>query len=357
MDASLILSALGSAVLAVDRTDTVRAFNPAAETLLNVPARYAVDRPLACILPEDHPIFAMIAGVRGQGAGRTEYDVPISTHRTKVAGAIVQLSPLGDDARTIAIQILPTGLAREIDRHIVHRGAARSMGGMAAILAHEVKNPLAGISGAAQLIEPNVEPADRELVRLIREEADRVAALVDRMESFAGPEGIVRRPLNIHEVLDRARSVAATGFGAGIAFTEAYDPSLPPIPGDRDRLVQVFLNLIRNAADACPEDGGEIEIRTVYRHGARLTVPGAAERTHLPLEVSIRDNGRGIPQELHEHLFEPFVTSKPNGQGLGLALVAKLVHDHGGAVAFESEPRRTVFRVMLPVESGEEAAR
>ncbi len=350
--AAAILSALNAAVLTVDRTGKVTSFNPAAEDLLNIGATQALGQPLDRILPGDHPLFGMIEVVRSQGVNLTEYEVAIETPRAKLPSVVAQLSPLGDASGAVAILLVPVMMAREIDRHLAHRGAARSVGGMAAVLAHEIKNPLAGIRGAAQLIEANVDAGDRELTALIRDEADRVAALVNRMETFAGPDGFERKPVNIHEVLNRVRKVSEAGFASGISFVENYDPSLPPVPGDYDRLVQVFLNLVRNAADACPDEGGEITLRTVYRHGERLAVPGAGRRVHLPLEVSVQDNGRGVPEDLHGTLFDPFVTARPGGQGLGLALVAKIVDEHAGAVTFESEPRRTVFRILLPLDTG-----
>ena len=356
-DAAAILSALNAAVLTVDRAGRVTSFNPAAESLLNTGAPQALGRPLSRLLPADHPLFGMIETVREQGVNLTEYEVSIETPRVKLPVVVAQLSPVGDDPGVVAVMLVPMTLAREIDRHLAHRGAARSVGGMAALLAHEIKNPLAGIRGAAQLIEANVDAGDRELAALIRDEADRVAALVNRMEAFAGPEGLDRKPVNIHEVLNRVRRVSEAGFASGIAFVEEYDPSLPPVPGDHDRLVQVFLNLVKNAAEACPGEGGEILLRTVFRHGERLAVSGSGRRVHLPLEVSVQDNGRGIPEELHRTLFDPFVTGRQGGQGLGLALVAKIVDEHAGAVAFESEPRRTVFRVLLPVDIEEGGVR
>jgi two-component system nitrogen regulation sensor histidine kinase GlnL len=223
---------------------------------------------------------------------------------------------------------------------------------MAGILAHEVKNPLSGIRGAAQLLEQNASDADRELTRLICDEADRIVALVDRMDAFSDARPIERTAVNIHEVLERARKVAQTGFGRHVRFLEEYDPSLPPVLGHRDLLVQVFLNLVKNAAEAAPAVGGEITLTTAYQHGIRLAVPGSQRRVHLPLVVSVADNGDGIPEDLRAHLFDPFVTTKRNGTGLGLALVAKVIGDHGGVIEFDSQPRRTVFRVYLPTASG-----
>jgi two-component system nitrogen regulation sensor histidine kinase GlnL len=212
-----------------------------------------------------------------------------------------------------------------------------------------VKNPLSGIRGAAQLLEQNASPADRELTRLICDEADRICALVDRMDVFSDQRPLERSALNIHEVMERVRRAAGSGFARHVRFIEDYDPSLPPVHGNRDLLIQVFLNLVKNAAEAVPEKGGEIELSTSYQHGVRLAVAGSESRVHLPLVVSVVDNGEGIPEDIRAHLFDPFVSTKHNGKGLGLALVAKVVGDHGGVIEFDSQPRRTTFRVYLPV--------
>src|SRR5215470_5868246 len=185
------------------------------------------------------------------------------------------------------------------------------------------------------------------------DEADRIVALVDRMEVFSDRRPLERGPVNIHEVLNRVRLVAQSGFARHVHFVEDYDPSLPPVYGNRDALIQALLNLVKNAAEAVPAQTGEIQVSTAYQHGVRLAVSGTDARLHLPLVVEVADNGEGIPEDLRPHLFDPFVTTKHNGTGLGLALVAKVIDDHGGVIEFESQPRRTVFRLFLPTMSSD----
>jgi two-component system nitrogen regulation sensor histidine kinase GlnL len=260
-------------------------------------------------------------------------------------------SPLPNRSGDVLVSIQPRSLAEKMDRSLSHRSAARSVMGMSAMLAHEIKNPLAGISGAAQLIAMNLGDDDAELTDLIRQEADRIVTLLERVEQFGDNRPTARQPVNIHDVLDRAHRSARAGFAAKTRFVEQFDPSLPPTSGDPDQLMQAFLNLIKNAAEAAPEVGGVITLQTSFRPGMTLAARGG-RRESLPLQVTITDNGPGVPDELKADIFEPFVTSKMAGSGLGLALVSKIVADHGGVIECESEPGRTVFRLRLPVWTG-----
>ena len=347
-DAALLLAALPEPVLALDAEGRVRFVNPAAEQFFDVGANLLQGRPLAELVPFGSPLIALVEQVRASQADVSEHGVDLGTPSLGPRPVDLRVSPLVDQPGWLLLSLQPRGIAERMDRQLTHRGAARTVAGMALVLAHEIKNPLSGIRGAAQLLEQNAREGDRELAVLIRDEVDRICGLVDRMEAFSD-QPMAREPVNIHQVLDHVRAVAANGFARDVRFSELYDPSLPDVLGNRDQLVQAFLNLVKNAAEALPGQGGEITLSTAYRPGVKLAVAGGGERVHLPLEVGVHDNGGGIAPDLQAHLFDPFVTTKVNGTGLGLALVAKIIGDHGGLIELESEPRRTVFRVRLPV--------
>jgi two-component system, NtrC family, nitrogen regulation sensor histidine kinase GlnL len=351
-DTAGILGALPNAVLVVGGGDVVRYINHAGEQFFESSSMHLDGMRLADMLPGDSPIFAILQQVRQSGTSVSEEGVTLETPRIGARFVTIRAALLGDSDDSVVVSLHERSIARKIDRQLVHRNAARSVSAMAAMLAHEVKNPLSGIRGAAQLLEQSAAEQDRELTRLIIDETDRICALVDRMEVFSDRRPLQRGPVNIHQVLEHARKVAQNGFARHIRFVENYDPSLPPVLGHRDQLIQVFLNLIKNAAEAAPAANGEIVLGTSYQHGVRLALPGSDSRVALPLLVRVQDNGDGIPEELRPHLFDPFVTTKVNGTGLGLALVAKIIGDHGGVIEFDSEPRRTVFRVMLPIHGG-----
>jgi len=348
-DASQILAALPDPVLVVGATGLIEYANAAAEQFFDASTATFLGAPLLDLVPADSPLFALLASVRRSGHSVSEYAVTLETPRLGSRVVTIQVAPLSEERDRLAVILQERSMAHKIDRQLTHRNAARSVTGMAAMLAHEVKNPLAGIRGAAQLLEETLGHADRELTRLICDEADRIVALVDRMEVFSDRRPLDRGPVNIHEVLNRVRLAAQSGFGRHVRFLEDYDPSLPPVLGNRDALIQAFLNLVKNATEAVPAQGGEIQISTAYQHGVRLAVSGTDTRLHLPLVVKVADNGEGIPEDLRRHLFDPFVTTKHNGTGLGLALVAKVIDDHGGVIEFESQPGRTVFRMFLPM--------
>lgn len=349
MAQAAILNALAAPVVVIDGQDDVVFVNLAAESFLRASAAALVGVNLQNIIPQDSPVLALVHKVRATGNSMSQYDVRLTTPRIGDHAVTIDGAALGDRPGHVVLTLQARSVAGRISRSMSYRGAGRSVSAMAMMLAHEIKNPLSGVRGAAQLLELNVDAKDRELTRLIVEETDRICALVDRMEIFVDSPRIERGAVNIHAVLHHVSRLAKAGFGSKTRIIEAYDPSLPPAYGNHDQLVQVFLNLVKNAVEAAPDPDGEVVISTAFQQGIRLSAPSSDGQIHLPLVVSVRDNGDGVPEELRRQIFDPFVTTKPGGTGLGLALVAKLVGDHGGIIDLECGKQWTEFRVMLPM--------
>ncbi len=369
-DASL-WQALPVPAFITDAAGRILEANSAAELFVNAPARRLRGRGLGEVLSAD-PALVRALSRAGDNRGPVYVNNAALSLPGQCKEANIQLSALPGEGRLLVL-VSPCRLAQGLVQAGPTENAARSAIGMAEMLAHEIKNPLAGITGAAQLLEMSLAPQDRELTGLIVAESRRIVALLEQVEQFGNLRPPERGAENIHHLLDRARRSAEVGFAQGIAFREEYDPSLPLTLVDGDQMMQVFLNLMKNAAEALKGQGpgngrdgrdgrgaaapekGRITLRSYYDHALRIRGRDGRER-RLPLQVEIIDNGPGLPADIAAQIFEPFVSGRENGTGLGLALVSKIIAEHGARISVESAPGRTCFRISLPLAEGPEAA-
>ncbi len=355
IDHELVLGVVPHPILVIGASDRAVYANGAAEQFFSTSQSLLKRQSLSELVGTCSPLVALLGQVRRTGASVNEYGIDVAIPRVTATRLVdVYGGLLPEQSPLVLLMLQQRAMAQMIERQLTHRAAARSVSGMAAMLAHEIKNPLSGIRGAAQLLEPALGDEDRALTQLICTETDRIRDLVDRMEVFGDERPLAKTAVNVHAVLDHVKRLAVSGFARGIPFVEDYDPSLPSIMVNRDKMVQALLNLVKNAAEALDDTNSDarITLRTAFRPGVRLALPGSQARISLPFMIEVEDNGSGIPANMKEYLFDPFVTSKRTGTGLGLALVAKTISDHGGIVECDSSPKHTVFRILLPLAEG-----
>jgi two-component system, NtrC family, nitrogen regulation sensor histidine kinase GlnL len=333
--------------LLLARDDTIVAVNAAAELFLNLSTRALAGAPVWDRVMIDAPLEDAFRRTREQGSSLSVNDVDVGSGERPPIQCSIHFAPLlGSDGEMLML-VSPREMASRMTQNVNTAKAAKSAIGMAEMLAHEIKNPLAGISGAAQLLSMGLSGDELELTDLIVGETRRIVKLLEQVEQFGNLRPPSLRAVNIHDVLDRVRQSASVGFGAHMMFIEDYDPSLPRAWVDGDQLLQIVMNLVKNACEA-GGDGGHVRLRTFYEPSLRLRRKDGGQ-ARLPLQVEIIDDGAGIPPDIAAEIFEPFVSGRENGTGLGLALVSKLVNDNGGWISVESVPGRTVFRLSLPL--------
>jgi two-component system, NtrC family, nitrogen regulation sensor histidine kinase GlnL len=334
--------------------ETILDCNAAAELFMSASAAALRGEPLFDRLAIDAPVDEAVTRARSNRAPIFINDADVCTGDRAPGVCNLQIAPMNDPANTLLILVAPREIAGRLGRTQAIKAAAKSAIGLSAMLAHEIKNPLAGIAGAAQLLSMGLRGEDRELTDLIVAETRRIVALLDQVEQFGDQRPPDCRPVNIHDVLERARRSAVVGFGAHMRILDDYDPSLPMVVGDPDQLLQVILNLLKNASEAQPQ-GGVIRLRSFYEGGLQWRGEDG-ERVSLPIHVDVIDDGPGLPPAIADNVFDPFVSGRPNGTGLGLALVSKIIAAHKGWVQVESRPGHTVFRLSLPVATRDEMA-
>ncbi len=341
-DAASQLGGLALAVLLIDPENIIAEVNPAAEELLERSASRLAGMAIAEAMQVGDG--RVQDGLLGGDSPLVARNVPVSVcgreHRVDLTS-----SPLHTHPGWRAVTLIEAGRGSEEQAAALELRAP-------AILAHEIKNPLAAIRGASQLLARRIEPRDARLAAIITSEVDRIAGLVDRMQQLGSAPSVTQRSCNLHECIRSAMASVRAARGDTVDLVEEFDPSLPSVAADPAALAQVLINLVDNACDASADCvHPRVQVRTRFVSGLVYNVIRLGKTTRLPVEVTVTDNGPGIEPALRDHVFEPFVTSKPNGQGLGLALVRKLIRDMGGRIAHERDDKAglTHFRVNLAV--------
>tara|TARA_B100000686_G_scaffold82559_1_gene89191 strand:+ start:232 stop:1311 length:1080 start_codon:yes stop_codon:yes gene_type:complete len=337
-----LLNNIPSAILLIDKDYNISFINYAAEVLLGESSKTILNNNLQTFLALDNQLFSLIDQVNKQKYNATQFDITINDFNKR--NFIVDVEAGIYDIDHIILCFHKRAFAEQIDRSIVYKNI-HSVSGLSSLMAHEIKNPLSGIKGAAQLLNDVVDGEDKDLTSLIIDEVDRIGELVNRVNSISDNSIVKRTSVNIHDVLQRVNKIAKNSFAVNCNIIELYDPSLPDIYGDINSLIQVFLNLVKNAAEAKPD--GDITIQTGYRHGFNIKVSGSNNKLKLPIYVHVKDDGPGIPDTIKNHLFEPFVSSKHRGSGLGLSIVSSIIEEHGGIIEVNSA-KNTIFTVLFP---------
>ena len=349
LSASEVLQNLPTAIIVFDESLNIKMANASAEQLLGLSSGFLIHKCITNLIDEDGELVSLLQQAFTERHSVGEYGVMLGGPRVKKQKVDVQVSGPTENSRFAFASIQECSVARELDGQNLLSRAARSVSGLTSIFAREVKNPLSGIRGAAQLLGESASDQDKELTRLIWEETDRIKDLVDRMELFSDDRPLIRNAVNIHDVLGQVKEKVSPGFQKPVLIEENYDPSLPLVLGNREQLIQVFHNLIQNSYEAIDGENGIIKLETSFRHASLISVLGGREKVELPITVTITDNGTGIPEDIEKSIFEPFITTKPNRTGLGLALVAKTIHGHGGVVELNASFQETSITVFLPV--------
>lgn len=350
--AARVLDAMPFAVIGLSRRDTVSFVNPAAETLLQRSAPLLRGRPLTDLLPEDSPLLDFINRARREGGVMSARSVRIASPHISPVDLDVSASPDGEDGGMV-LTFLPISRNPGDDKNAEVNAFAQ----IARMLGHEVKNPLAGIVGAAQLLARQARDEQQPLLSLIREEGARIERIVDRFTAFETFFSPRTRVTNVHIVLDSVIDLAKASFGASARFELLYDPSLPEIDVDPDHLHEAALNLVKNAVEAV--GGGKqarISVATRYRAGFRFAGRDGP-RARGALEISVTDNGPGVPETTVARVFEPFFTTKSGGAGIGLAVVAEIMQAHGGFVVLDNSATGASLRLLFPIARQKGAAK
>ncbi len=348
-------SSLPIPAMTVTPDDTISRINSAAESFLNQSTKSMYGKPVWDNLMIDAPLDAALARARADEVPLFINDVDVGTGDRPPVQCNIQIAPMsGAKSGTVLVLLEPREHASRLGGKSNAKTAAKTAIGMAEMLAHEIKNPLAGIAGAAQLLSMNLRKEDLEMTDLIVAETRRIVKLLEQVEEFGNVSPPALRPVNVHDVLDRARKSALLGYAAHMRVLEAYDPSLPPTFADGDQLLQVFLNLIKNAAEASKGQTGTITLKTYYDHSLRLRRRDGTGRG-LPLQIEVIDDGPGLPEDIANDIFDPFISGRENGTGLGLALVSKIISDHDGWISVDSVPGHTSFRISMPIAPKEES--
>jgi two-component system, NtrC family, nitrogen regulation sensor histidine kinase GlnL len=347
--ASRILDAMSFAVIGLSRRETVTFVNPAAEALLARSAPLLRGRPLTDILPEDSPLLDFIARVRREGGVMSARGIRVASSHIAQVELDVTASPDGEDGGLV----LTLSSVRQEEQN----GDVNAFAQIARMLGHEVKNPLAGIVGAAQLLARKAKDEQQPLLSLIREEGARIQRIVDRFvafETFFSPR---TRMTNVHIVLDSVIDLARASFGANTRFELGFDPSLPEIDVDPDHLHEATLNLVKNAVEAASVGSRQARVSVATRYRAGFRFAGRdGPRARGALEIAVTDNGPGVPETTVERVFEPFFTTKAGGAGIGLAVVAEIMQAHGGFVVLDNSATGATLRLLFPIARKKGAA-
>jgi len=353
LDVDSLLRTIKYPLIIIDNNDSIIASNDDAEMFFGLSRNILNKYKFTTLYPKTSPMYYLIEQSRDKKTTIREYSLIINNiidHKEREVD--IQVSPF-EDTDLLLLIFIERGIAKKFNRQYMQAGSTKSLIEMSSILAHEIKNPLSGIKGAAQLLLDGASDENKSLINIICDETDRINNLINSMEVFSDNTQIKKEKLNMHTIFNHVKLIAENGFAKNVNFIERFDPSLPDIYGNKDLLIQVLLNLIKNSCDAIKDNQskGEIILSSSFLSSVRISLPTSNKRLELPLCFSIEDNGGGIDKGLIDNIFDPFITSKKDGKGLGLPIVAKIIQDHDGVIECEQTNKGIKMSILFPISN------